>query len=1222
MLILQEIFKIVHLNIFIMKKIYLLSLTLFCLFLLGLKANAQGPNRSLVITEFMEVHISRAYIELTNMGDVPLTLSDFSCRRVVQYDTGLRWDATTSTLTDRGNFPSFKLPNVILAPGKSWTMMNVRPVLAPDGLPNHVIDYLPKCDWIMHIYGGGETIDAVYKPEWEMYGDSIDPNSRAYLNGLFQGTNGAAGCGFLITNHFMSGAEGSMHKDSAIVDIVNCAYNTNYTQLVGGKDDVAGVAAASITHILVRKSNVKKGSQNWELDKGTSLENSQWIPVPAFGTQSAFTTFGNHGDYQINLESNKMVINKTDTTILVPWGNARRGDDIIHRMTIGDGMSWYYNKNLNSDDSAKVTVCDGDILDIYAVGNERKLMHFKLSSGEPEKTMAKVFPLLSRNILDQWSGPRYSVTDDVPGMDSIVNVPSAERVDTLFKYLEKAPKANWEIQFVDGKKRVDLKDGDILKVTAENGTTIKNYFISVNEYIKNNNTLLSSITWPDIPEYIPGWSGDTIPKFSPNIRSYHVTLPFGTKQVPAFVAKSQNLNAKITQKRATSLSGGLEDRTTRFLVVSESDTLSTEYVVTFDVEKDPAKIQKYVGEPFYTEMTSVVLSAKGGIQVVNPRNIPLDMSRYMFVSAQTSSGVNPALAIQSCITKAPTIANHKARYLSCYVPGYQFTEDAASWILKPGKLSIDPDIDPVVAPLGVFSIATNAGRPVYDIDAVVNKLWYPATDPTVDCAAVLPYFKRKTESLMLFKILNDSILSGTKQIGDPKDFELVDLVGDATIDGAWPIAGVKIINIYRGQMVRKPSVVHGSVIPGDGFGTNADDSQWIVGGYTGGTEGAFGIFGHHTMDPVTLYMSTIASTVYKVSDGYSGFQTIQGDLNATTVQQFYDNIIKADTGQVLSMTRSGNVLGLNDLISDFDKLTVVSKDGTNKTNYLLINKALDNNTSLSLVSLNTGLMLNGKDETVTYFTYDMTLRDLLEKIKAPDLASINVIDTKGNLVPLKILNADTLYVDTKVGSNIIVEVVAQNGVNKKLYKLVTPSLPSDAYLISSMYDVNQNTKFISNIPYGISKDVLFSNIEAVKGGTITLLDKAGFVRTSGTVHTDDILKVISKDGSVYKTYKLTFLTETNPDFDFTKIDELESISKSILSIYPVPARDFMTIKLEDQNVKQFTVSFISLNGTCVYRELVQGDAKKLDVQHFKSGAYVVSVFSNGLIYNKMVLINP
>ena len=68
----------------------------------------------------------------------------------------------------------------------------------------------------------------------------------------------------------------------------------------------------------------------------------------------------------------------------------------------------------------------------------------------------------------------------------------------MFTYLEKAPIASWEIIWVDGTERVDLKKGDILKVTAANGNSTKEYFIDVNDYAASSNARLSAITWPDM----------------------------------------------------------------------------------------------------------------------------------------------------------------------------------------------------------------------------------------------------------------------------------------------------------------------------------------------------------------------------------------------------------------------------------------------------------------------------------------------------------------------------------------------------------------------------------------------------------------------------------------------------------------------------------------------------------------------------------------------------
>lgn len=63
------------------------------------------------------------------------------------------------------------------------------------------------------------------------------------------------------------------------------------------------------------------------------------------------------------------------------------------------------------------------------------------------------------------------VTRNSSGVDTITGVlfglPYALRTDSLLKYLEKAPGANWEFVWVDGTERPDLKEGDKLKVTAQ-----------------------------------------------------------------------------------------------------------------------------------------------------------------------------------------------------------------------------------------------------------------------------------------------------------------------------------------------------------------------------------------------------------------------------------------------------------------------------------------------------------------------------------------------------------------------------------------------------------------------------------------------------------------------------------------------------------------------------------------------------------------------------------
>ena len=92
-----------------------------------------------------------------------------------------------------------------------------------------------------------------------------------------------------------------------------------------------------------------------------------------------------------------------------------------------------------------------------------------------------------------------------------------------------------------------------------------------------DNASLSSITWPDIPEFykgIYGWIGDTIPNFGPGAYNYVVQVPLDVEGVPALVAKTEQLNATVDVKRAVNLAGSTEQKTVTFTVTAEDGITS------------------------------------------------------------------------------------------------------------------------------------------------------------------------------------------------------------------------------------------------------------------------------------------------------------------------------------------------------------------------------------------------------------------------------------------------------------------------------------------------------------------------------------------------------------------------------------------------------------------------------------------------------------------------
>ena len=427
---------------------------------------------------------------------------------------------------------------------------------------------------------------------------------------------------------------------------------------------------------------------------------------------------------------------------------------------------------------------------------------------------------------------------------------------------------------------------------------------------------------------------------------------------------------------------------------------------------------------------------------------------------------------------------------------------------------------------------------------ILDKKWYNTITSSMDDLGVnvrnVPAcLIRGTETLYLFKITNDSVLDGSKPVGDPFDYELVDVMGDPILDQTWSIAGVDVISNTRIYARRKPNVYTGarSTIESlDGFGTHADTSDWIINQFGTGNNQFLSVdIGSHTMDPVTIHLSTVTSPVYLVSDGYSSSETIQGDLVSTTVSAFLGNIDLADTAQVLTVLSGADGIekGEGDPVAGKDTLVVVSANGENTTKYSLIDLPLDNDATLVTVDDPSDLTIEETTEstgTITGVTYGSLLKDLMAAVRtASQNAVMNIIDDMGNLIPLQVTNYDSVKVDVVVGNNVYFEVIAQDGVTIITYKLEPAAQSSDAFVISSMYEVDQEGNKISGLANGTSTELFNRNIEVVDGATARLLDKLGSERVDGLVSLDDVLRVVSEDGSNAKTYFITFLNEDNPD---------------------------------------------------------------------------------------------
>ncbi len=1119
-----------------------LKLLLFALLLSGI-LSAQDTIRTLIITQARLDRADNSYVEITNVGDTPIQMSDFELGRVSPWDNPFPW---TAEAPFGGAW--IMLPEKVLQPGESYVIASV-------------LDFTEK----MYPRDPDHFNRRITKKElWtlaDLQMNMPEANAIPGLDSVTPGyqvmeTWGGRDCWY-IEQHLSA-------TDSVVVDQVGGVFDSETGQNYDQAYDVAGVTGATGNSILVRKFTVKSGNTDFANARGVDIDDSEWMPIPQlFGQwepyRAVFWTLGNHGDYKLDentLVSTTADIDWTNNKITVPWGT-RNQDNIMNVFEKKPGLSWHYDLSPAHEDSAYMSARTGDKVTLYACGNTLETNVFDIEVAPPTSDANWVIPMFGAQgdgtystYINEGGEGNYGVTVDAPGMDTITNsifgITYATPVDSLFKYLEKAPKASWEIVWVDGVPRTDVKTGDILRVKAENGD-VKDYYIKVSYYRASHNSDLSAITWPDIPEYMKGlfgWQGDTIPNFTPTVYNYAINVPAEVDGIPAIIAKTEQLNAKVEVTRAVSLQGTSEQRTITFTVTAEDDTTQSVYTVLLSKEKSPLDVQPYKAEPFMSELVWQEDYNNGYVEIANPGNQVLDLSDYMFFFAYVN---DPA----SAITSFSGDGDWGARYRK-YVPGYKWV-DEANWAANPGTLVPDINVSPLVFPGDVFvaghvNIISGTWNDTYpgpmsQCDVILNSPYNPWDESYTEWASAVHEWWGG--SFFLFKILNDSIKLGLKPANDPNDFQVIEAWGMG--DGSeWNVGGY-LPNSQCVTFIRKPQYHEGRPEFKESFGTNSDDTEWIIHDQAYWQAQNLGWpfwrsyisidLGKHFMNEVTSYKSTVSSTVYKVSPGYGKggtLEDIRGMKPDVTSTAFMNNIIKADPMQGLRVKGVDGELAADALLSNNDTLVVMSADSTNVTKYLLeVSEAgLSSDARLKSTKYNITVETEPKSATgvneagvgnIKGFEYGTSLITLLDNITVPAGARLDMINGEGAYVSLLTLNFDTSYVNVTVNDNIFFDVLAEDGVTRIVYQLMPDASDNDAFLTSDVYSIAQKELLIQFVPRGTSAQALLSNLVPSAGATMKLVDKLGHERMDGQISVDDKVVVTSKNGTVSTVYYISAL---------------------------------------------------------------------------------------------------
>ena len=1141
----------------------------------------EGVNTSLVITEARIRGASNFYIEITNMSENPVQLSDYK----LGYISSL---SEASPIVDLCNDPWFLstpnhmfLPNRTLEPGKSFVLTTAydfrpewyRQYLGRNGGDERVKqeDIYEVADKLVHMQ---ESIEGVVYP-----GDSVttplnDPETLRPSGDYGKLVSGGIGGTIYLEHHYTDGDSAVIDQIGGVFDNGGRNYRTDY--------DIAGITGGVSTSICIRKFSIKNGNIDFASGRGVNIQESEWMPIEILDGydewRDIWWTVGNHGNFILDentLESDDLVVDFAGKKITVPWGTLRL-DDIMRHMKKKPGIAWNYQLNANVEDSLYRSARNGDKLIIYVVGNELQIDSFEIAVEAPTADDNMVIPIDHRR--NELEGPVTNNTQDgilswprvtrnESGIDTITGsgfgLAYDLRVDSLLKYLEKPANASWELVWVDGQERPDLKNGDKLKVTSQNGK-VKEYYLQLQTYRPSQNAYLASITWPDIPEYykgVFGWKGDTIPNFSSGSTNYQIKIPNDISGIPGLIAKTDHPNARVQVERATTFNGTLEDRTMKFTVTAEDDTTVLVYTIELVKEKFPNEIEPYVSDIFISEFDNSIPNGNCYLELYNPGNQPIDLRNYMVAMRGSADPASPMTSYAD-----PEEGDWNMRYTT-YIPGLKHA-DLETWLITPRVMQPDINVSPWLQPNETFVLANISRGPGngyyegleifrgYDVQFQNETVpgfpnpWGEYVRTSSSGGIPIPPNGNRRNSIFLYKVLNDSVKLGLKPNTDPNDFQLIDYWGMAERE-YWVIGGIRIPNNQTNHaFIRKPHILKGNPVLGGSFGTNEEDCEWTwtrTGDHYGHIplperdQAALNNLGFHYMIQPTFYKSTVRSKVYKVSPGFGAGQEIVGIKTGVSVADFFANLIKEDEGQTLTVKSltDGSELAHDALLSLNDTLVVMSADSTNKTYYRLNVSELGLSSDALLTSNMFDIQIqsdpksgseaqneNAGAGTISGMEYGTTLQFIVNNINIPAGANMSMINGDGAYVSYKILNFDTAYVQATVSPDIYFEVTAEDGKTIIVYQLQPETSQNDAFILSDLYTVIQKDNLVSNIPGGTSVSSFLTNVTASLGASLQVYDKMGYPRTAGTIKEDDKILVTSANGLKTRVYHVSLISNS------------------------------------------------------------------------------------------------
>jgi hypothetical protein len=319
----------------------------------------------------------------------------------------------------------------------------------------------------------------------------------------------------------------------------------------------------------------------------------------------------------------------------------------------------------------------------------------------------------------------------------------------------------------------------------------------------------------------------------------------------------------------------------------------------------------------------------------------------------------------------------------------------------------------------------------------------------------------------------------------------------------------------------------------------------------------------------------------------SGFEygtSLKTVLNNVTVPAGASmNVISGEGAYVPLKQLNFDTMYVNVTVNADTYLEVTAENGTTRIVYQLMPQS---SASAAFVTSDLYAVVQ-KELLIEFVPRGITLQNFLSNLVPSLGSSLKLVDKMGfERMDGEVADDDKLVVTSSDGTRTVVYHIS------KLATQYTPQTTYLAYILSTVYGIDQVGYKIDGVSGTAAISEFYSNIKVAAGATAVVVNKDGVEKTSGDIDGTDMVKVTSADGKI------------NVMYTFGQLTSAEWLNANQIELYPNPSNGRLNVAGVEKGQR---IQVYNSVGSVIADMNVESNHEIINLDKHPAGMYLIVI---------------